>query len=268
MTIDTHVARRCAGQCMILAGPGVIIGAFSTAMVLWKVLPWGWDFMTSLTVGAVLAATDPVAVVGLLKELGAPPQLTMLIQGESLLNDGIAIVLFTVAYEIVGGEDYPVSRICTFLLKSTLGASCLGTAIGIGFSLWISRASDKLCHSNSMIQICLTLACAYWSFIVAEGIFHISGVLSTVCASLVLAHKMWPVLVERQSMLEIWHVIETIGNTLVFFLAGVLTGRALLAIEFSDYIWPIVVYGAVSVIRLVMLLGLLPFLNRVGQRVT
>eukprot|EP00746_Dinoflagellata_sp_MGD_P156318 gnl/MRDRNA2_/MRDRNA2_85766_c1_seq1.p1 gnl/MRDRNA2_/MRDRNA2_85766_c1~~gnl/MRDRNA2_/MRDRNA2_85766_c1_seq1.p1 ORF type:complete len:1057 (-),score=190.90 gnl/MRDRNA2_/MRDRNA2_85766_c1_seq1:192-3362(-) len=268
MTIDTHVARRCAGQCMLLAGPGVIIGAVSTALVLCTILPWGWDFMTSLMVGAILAATDPVAVVALLKELGAPPQLTVMIQGESLLNDGIAIVLFTVAYEIVGGEEYGAGRVMSFLLKSTIGASCIGIAIGVFFYLWIYKANDRLNHSSPIIQICLTLACAYWSFIFAEGVCHVSGVLSTVCASLVLAHKMWPVLVDRRAMLEIWHVIETIGNTLVFFLAGAMTGKAMMAIEFSDYIWVLVVYVAVTIIRLVMLLFFLPFLNVLGQKVS
>merc|ERR1719162_791825 len=61
MTIDTHVAKRTCGQCLLLAGPGVLIGAFSTAAFLYYCLPYGWDFFTSLTVGSILAATDPVA---------------------------------------------------------------------------------------------------------------------------------------------------------------------------------------------------------------
>lgn len=267
MTIDTHIAKRCAAQCWLLAGPGVLIGAFLTTLVVYYVLPYGWDAATSCTVGSILAATDPVAVVSLLKELGASPVLTILIQGESLLNDGIAIVLFTVAYNIAGGETYSVGRLAGFAAKSTLLAGCLGALIGFVFYLWIRRSSDKLCESNALIQISLTIVCAYWSFIIAEGVFHTSGVLSTVAAALVLAHKMWPVLVERGTMHQIWHVIEMIGNILVFFLAGVLVGRAMQDIPFKDYLSLILLYVAVTFIRLFVLLLFYPILNRIGERV-
>merc|ERR1719178_449462 len=107
MTIDTSVARSVAKQCMFLAGPGVVFGSFATASFLYVYLPLvdiEWDFMLCLVTGSILAATDPVAVVGLLKELGASPTLTVQIQGESLLNDGTAIVLYTVAYNILSDQ--------------------------------------------------------------------------------------------------------------------------------------------------------------------
>mmetsp|Transcript_100671 Transcript_100671/g.305501 ORF Transcript_100671/g.305501 Transcript_100671/m.305501 type:complete len:891 (-) Transcript_100671:47-2719(-) len=270
MTIDTHVARRCAHQCLLLAGPGVVIGALLAALVMYGALPYGWDFTTCLMVGSILAATDPVAVVSLLKELGASPVLTILIQGEALLNDGIAIVLFTVAYNIAGGEPFSPLSVFSFLTKSTLGAACVGLVIGVLFYVWILANSDKLCHSSPLIQSSLTMMCAYWSFIVAEGVFHMSGVLSTVTAALVLAHKMWPVLVERKAMLEFWHLVETIGNAIVFFLAGVLTGRATLTInlEATDWLWLLFVYVAITAIRFGMMLVFLPLLNRVGEAVS
>jgi len=268
MTIDTHVARKVSWQCVLLAGPGVLIGSFSTALVVWKVLPYGWDFSTSLVVGSILAATDPVAVVGLLKGLGASPALTLLIQGESLLNDGTAVVLFMIAYEIAGGKTYGVGEIASKLLKSTIGASILGAVVGIFFFLWIRKACDRLFHCSSMVQISLTICCGYWSFILAEGVFHISGVLSTVASALVLADKMWPVLVERQAMLEIWHFFEILGNTIVFFLAGALVGKSLAAINFSDLLWAIVMYIFCVLIRLFMLVCMLPLLSLTGQRLT
>eukprot|EP00449_Zooxanthella_nutricula_P048481 CAMPEP_0198612090 /NCGR_PEP_ID=MMETSP1462-20131121/157720_1 /TAXON_ID=1333877 /ORGANISM="Brandtodinium nutriculum, Strain RCC3387" /LENGTH=1019 /DNA_ID=CAMNT_0044343893 /DNA_START=1 /DNA_END=3056 /DNA_ORIENTATION=+ len=270
MTIDTHVARRSGLQCLILAGPGVVIGSTATAAVLYYLLPYGWDFPTSLMVGSILAATDPVAVVSLLKDLGASPVLTMQIQGESLLNDGTAMVLFTIAYGLVEGKDCGAACILTFTVKSTVGASVFGLCIGILFYLWIRAANNSLNHFASIVQISLTLACAYWSFIMAEGIFHISGVLSTVMAALVLAKKMWPVLVERKAMLEFWHVIETVGNTLVFCLAGMLTGRAIPMHDqaIQECFWAVAVYVAVTIIRFVMLLLMRPLLNRCGRSVS
>eukprot|EP00441_Pelagodinium_beii_P018078 CAMPEP_0197658826 /NCGR_PEP_ID=MMETSP1338-20131121/45465_1 /TAXON_ID=43686 ORGANISM="Pelagodinium beii, Strain RCC1491" /NCGR_SAMPLE_ID=MMETSP1338 /ASSEMBLY_ACC=CAM_ASM_000754 /LENGTH=987 /DNA_ID=CAMNT_0043235485 /DNA_START=82 /DNA_END=3045 /DNA_ORIENTATION=- len=266
MSIDTHVAKRCAWQCLLLAGPGVILGAGSTGLFLHYALPWGWNLSTSFTVGSILAATDPVAVVGLLKQLGASPSLTIAIQGESLLNDGTAVVLFTVAYKFASGVDMGVEDIASFCLSAVFGAVLIGSVIGLG-SIWLIRkSSDRLNHHSPIIQICVTLCSAYWSFLIAEGVFHVSGVLSTVTAALMLAHRMWPLLVAQEAMLEIWHVIETIGNALVFFLAGSMTGMTLLhSVYLSDYLWLLLVYIAITLIRFVMLVGLSPILNRVGH---
>lgn len=268
MTIDTFVARRCCRQVFLLAGPGVVIGSFSTAAVLYYVLPYGWTGPTCLAVGSILSATDPVAVVGLLKELGASPMLTLLIQGESLLNDGTAMVLFTIAYEMTSGTVYTAEAIMAMVVRSIFGAAIVGTAVGFVCYCWIACASDKVNHRNPMIQIIVSIGCAYWSFLLAEGVLHVSGVLSTVFAALVLAHKMWPVLCERGSMLEIWHVIETVGNTLVFFLGGALTGKASLHIKTADFGWALMVYGAINAIRLVMMLIFLPLLRLAGPPVT
>jgi len=268
MAIDTHVAKKTAFQCLILAGPGVVMGSFATAAVLYGMLPYGWDFSLSLTVGSILAATDPVAVVSLLKDLGASPVLTMQIQGESLLNDGTAIVLFTIAYEVVSGKATGVAYVIGFLAKSTLGASLVGILIGEFFFQWIRLANDKLNHSSSIIQICLTFAVAYWSFLFSEGVLHMSGVLSTVSSSLVLAHKVWPVLVSQHSMHDIWHVVETVGNVLVFFLGGVLTGKQLPRRPAEEYGWVFAVFILMVLIRFVMFIILWPILNRAGRPVT
>merc|ERR1719453_1486205 len=120
MTIDTSVAKRVAKQCMYLAGPGVAIGAFCTAFFLDAYIDWKTEksFVLSLCAGSILCATDPVAVVALLKELGTSPTLTVQIQGESLLNDGTAIVLYMISYNMLSGEEYDVAEIITFLVKT------------------------------------------------------------------------------------------------------------------------------------------------------
>merc|ERR1719199_987955 len=102
--IDTQVARSVVFQCLYLAGPGVIFCSFIVAAFLMGYLQWSW--LLSLTTSSILCATDPVAVVALLKELGASPTLTVQIQGESLLNDGTAIVLFLLAYNMLSGTNY------------------------------------------------------------------------------------------------------------------------------------------------------------------
>merc|ERR1719199_2463542 len=93
----------------------------------------------------------------------------------------------------------------------------LGLIIGWLFFQWIKLASDRLNHHAGMIQTALTLCCSYWSFCIAEGALKISGVLCTVTASLVLADKMWPVIVSKHELLHIWHMFEYLGNTIIFF---------------------------------------------------
>merc|ERR1719326_675213 len=155
MTIDTTVARRVGKQCMFLAGPGVLINAFVAAVFLKYY--FNWSFLLSLVTGAILCATDPVAVVALLKELGASPTLTVQIQGESLLNDGTAIVLYTVAYDMLRGEEYDFADISMYLVKTAIMAVALGVFLGFVFFSWIRLSSDRFNHASSVIQILLTL---------------------------------------------------------------------------------------------------------------
>merc|ERR1719183_2290053 len=236
MTIDTTVAKRVAKQCLYLASVGVGVAGMTTAAFLYVYLPYDWPFLLSLTTSSILCATDPVAVVALLKELGASPSLTVQIQGESLLNDGTAIVLYTVAYDMLRGEQYDFADVSMFLVKTAIMAVALGVFLGYIFFSWIRTASDRFNHSSPVIQILLTLCAAYWSFVLAEGVLKMSGVLATVGCSIVLAHHMWPYVVEREAMLDFWHVFECLGNIIIFFLGGALTGAAMVHIEVIDYL--------------------------------
>ena len=90
---------------MLLAGPGVIIAVTLTAFTMYSVLNYNAEFSwySLLMFAAIISSTDPVAVVSLLKELGTPSKFNILLEGESLLNDGIAIVLYTVFMKICKG---------------------------------------------------------------------------------------------------------------------------------------------------------------------
>merc|ERR1719353_792680 len=260
MTIDTSVAKRVGLQCLYLAGPGVCIGSFSTAFFLDYYISWNSEksFLLSLCAGSILCATDPVAVVALLKELGASPMLTVQIQGESLLNDGTAIVLYLISYNMLSGENYDVADIAMFLVKKAMMAWALGLFVGYMFFSWIRAASNRLVEESSMIQIALTLCCAYWSFIIVEGVLGLSGVLATVASSLVLAHHMWPYIVSPDSLEHVWHVLESLGNTIVFFLAGSLTGAMVVHTEFVDWLRLLVIYIFLMLLRATLIFGSRP----------
>lgn len=263
MTIDTSVAKRVGCQCLYLAGPGVIFGGFATAFFLDAYIDWKTDksFLLSLCAGSILCATDPVAVVALLKELGASPTLTVQIQGESLLNDGTAIVLYLISYAMLAGEEFDFFQIVTFLVEKALMAFALGLFIGYFFFGWIRAVANKLDHSAGMIQIVLTLCCAYWSFIFVEGILGLSGVLATVASSLVLAHHMWPYIVSEASMHQVWHTLESLGNTIIFFLAGSITGHIVVDIPPINWLHLIVIYIVLLTVRATMLFGSRPILQ-------
>jgi NhaP-type Na+/H+ or K+/H+ antiporter len=262
MSIDTSVAKRVAYQCLYLAGPGVAISAFITALFLKAFL--GWTFLLSMVAGSILCATDPVAVVALLKELGASPVLTIQIQGESLLNDGTAIVVYMISYNMLSGQDYDFADIAMFLVKKAMMAWALGLFIGYAFFSWIRAAGDRLNHASSIIQISLTLCCAYWSFIIVEGVLHLSGVLAVVASSLVLAHHMWPHIVAPDSLHHVWHTFESLGNIIVFFLAGALTGDVITKTEFIDFVNLMVIYLFLMVLRGALIFFSVPILRRLG----
>lgn len=259
MTIDTQIANRVALQCLYLAGPGVIFCSFATAAFLTFYLDWSW--LLSLTTGSILCATDPVAVVALLKELDASPILTVQIQGESLLNDGTAIVLYTVAYNMLSGEDYDTADIATFLVRTAMMGAGLGVCLGYFFLSWMCFSSNRFNRHCDKIQILLTLCAAYWSFVLAEGVLEMSGVLATVSSSLVLAHYMWPHVVSTHSMHNFWETIESLGTIIIFVLGGALCGAAMVKIKPVNYFYLIVLYIFLTIVRGVFLFASVPVLG-------
>merc|ERR1719443_2744496 len=147
------------------------------------------------------------------------------------------------------GNEYDAADMAEFLIKKAMMAWAIGLFIGYFFFSWIRAASDKLDHASGMIQITLTICAAYWSFIFVEGVLHLSGVLATVASSLVLAHHMWPYVASEESMHHVWHTIESLGNIIVFFLAGSITGFIVVDIEAVDYARLLAIYVALLAIR-------------------
>lgn len=112
---------------LLLAGPGVLISTTLVASFAIFGMGYDWDWPTGLTFGAMVSATDPVAVVALLQELGAPKQLSILIEGESLFNDGTALVIFTVFKDMMtGAANRNVGEIVGFFARLSIGGPSLG----------------------------------------------------------------------------------------------------------------------------------------------
>ncbi|KAG2707630.1 hypothetical protein I3760_05G156300 [Carya illinoinensis] len=135
--MEVHQIKRCLAQMIVLAGPGVLISTFCLGSALKFTFPYNWSWKTSLLLGGLLSATDPVAVVALLKDLGASKKLSTIIEGESLMNDGTAIVVYQLFYQMVLGKSFNWTAIIKFLTKVSLGAVGIGLAFGIISTLWL-----------------------------------------------------------------------------------------------------------------------------------
>ena len=100
-----HIVNHEFSQALLLAGPGVLINTALTATFVHYAIPYGWDWSQCVMFGSIASATDPVAVVALLAELGASKRLATLVEGESLLNDGTAFVLYMISLQFVQGNN-------------------------------------------------------------------------------------------------------------------------------------------------------------------
>ncbi|KAF8655896.1 hypothetical protein HU200_060850 [Digitaria exilis] len=158
-SMEIHQIKRCMAQMVLLAGPGVVVSTFLLGSAVKLTFPYNWSWKTSLLLGGLLSATDPVAVVALLKELGASKKLSTIIEGESLMNDGTAIVVYQLFYRMVLGRTFDAGSIMKFLSEVSLGAVALGLAFGIVSALWLG-----FIFNDTIIEISLTLAVSYIAF--------------------------------------------------------------------------------------------------------
>jgi len=225
MQTDFGLFKVSLGQCMLLASTGVLAGAFLHALY-GIFLPYDWDLMLALAFGSVQAATDPVAVVSLLGALGAPATLTMIISGESLLNDGSAIVVWNVAFYSYLGEGKNPALYAVELIFGGIG---IGLVFWAFLLLWFSMLNRKRGHTDGTLQVAMTVFAAYTNFYVAEAICGVSGVLAVVTMGVGLSATFWPFVCSKETMQHTWHIFEWILNTLLFMLAGLIIGARLVS---------------------------------------
>lgn len=205
-----------------LAIPGLLVAIAVTASILVPTanalhFVSGFTFGTGLVFASLIAATDPIAVVGLFKTLGAPHRLRVLIEGESLLNDGTAIVIFTLVAQVVvaGGGWSPAAAALDFARVVGMGA-LIGALVGYSISLFIHKIDD------AMIEITLTTIAAYGSFVAAEH-FHYSGVIATVVAGMFCgnhAARTGMSSTTRIAVSVFWEYLAFALNSIVFLLIG------------------------------------------------
>ncbi|KAE9600993.1 putative cAMP-dependent protein kinase regulatory subunit [Lupinus albus] len=266
-SMEIHQIKRCIAQMILLAGPGVAVSTVCLGFVLKFSFPYNWSWKTSLLLGGLLSATDPVAVVALLKELGASKKLSTIIEGESLMNDGTAIVVYTLFYRMVLGETFNWTAIIKFLAQVSLGAVGIGVAFGIASVLWLG-----FIFNDTVIEISLTLAVSYIAYFTAQEGASVSGVLTVMSLGMFYSAFARTAFKgeSQQSLHHFWEMIAYIANTLIFILSGVVIAESILGGGnhiFSDgksWVNLLLLYAYVQVSRCIVVGALFPFLRYFG----
>ncbi len=245
-----------------LAIPGVLV----TTFIIGGIVSWGVgiSLTSGLVFGALIAATDPVAVVSLFKALGAPKRLTTLVESESLFNDGTAIVLFKLilavalsAAAVGSGDDahgsFDLLAATVDFFRVSAGGLLIGVGLGWVIAQIIARVDDYL------IETMLTTVLAFGAYLVAER-FHVSGVLAVVAAGIITGNiglkGMSPT--TRIVLFNFWEFLAFVANSLVFLLIGLDVNLR----EIGANLLPITIaLGAVLLSRALVVYGLMALAN-------
>lgn len=204
----------------LLASVGVVLSTTIVAGLMFFVLGWlgiGIPFIYCLIFGALISPTDPIAVLAILKSVGAPKALETKIAGESLFNDGVAVVIFIVLLDIAAGHHEPsVLGITLLFFKEAVGGALFGLAAGYGAYRFL-RTVD-----NYQVEVLITLALVFASYAVAEAL-HISAPIAAVAAGLLIGNHGRTMAMSEKTIEHVdlfWELIDEILNGILFVLLG------------------------------------------------
>jgi NhaP-type Na+/H+ or K+/H+ antiporter len=266
--LDVHTFKKSVGNAFILAIPGIIVALVLTGAIIMGISHTGmglhsWTWPVALMFGTIVSATDPVAVVSLLKELGASKKLSTLIESESLLNDGTAIVIFMVFMAIITGSGSSNPILVEFL-RVALGGTLIGVLIGFIVINWVRKV-----FNDALFEITVIIGAAYLAFFVAEGFFHVSGVLAVVTFGLVMAGvgrtRISPEV--GHFLHEFWELAAFIANTLIFIIVGVVIAQK---VSFApmDFLILAILYIGIHLVRGIVISIFYPVMKNIGYGLT
>lgn len=261
--LDSRLLSQNLAPVLALAAPGLVL---STAMVgagLYWLTPL--ELGPALLFGALISATDPVAVIALFKEVGAPKRLAILVEGESLFNDATAIVLFRIILAVLLGGALSAGTVGNGVVQFLIvfvGGLLVGALIGYLMIRTIALAED-----DPLVEVALSTVVAYAAFIAADHYLSVSGVMATVGAGLVVgtlgATRFTPEV--RAYLHQFWEYAAFVANSLIFLLVGMtveLGGLANVIVPLAITILVVLVARAVTVF------GLVPVASRlVAERI-
>lgn len=265
--MDVYTFKRIFLNAFILAVPGIVVSMLLTAALIMGMSALGigfgnWTWVIALLFGILISATDPVAVVSLLKELGTSKKLGTLVDGESLLNDGTAIVIFMVLFNVLIGISTGMTA--GGVLSQFLVVALGGIALGVAFGGLVNYAVKKV-FNDPLFEITIIVSAAYLIFFIAENLLHVSGVLGLVAYGLMMAGigrtRISPEV--NHFLHEFWELAAFMANTLIFIIVGVIIAQRTV-FNTEDLLLLFVIYIGTTAIRGIMILLFFPLLKRFG----
>jgi CPA1 family monovalent cation:H+ antiporter len=261
--LDFRQLRANLAPILWLSVVGVVLSVVMISLALHYFAGLSW--FTALIFGAIVSATDPVSVLALFRRLGAPARLALIIEGESLFNDGTAAVIFRILVGLVVASTYEsIGRITIrsviVFLTACIGGAAIGVMVGFVSSKLTSFFEDHL------LEITLTTISAYGSFVLADAL-HVSPVLAVVMAGIVIGNygrsKGMSNRV-RESVDSFWEYAAFAVNSLLFLLIGMEIPLGAFRESFMLIAWAV---AAMTLARAATVYGLFPLLNQFSPRV-
>ena len=198
---------------LTFATVGVLLSAAATAIGMHYLAHWTW--ISALVFGVLIAATDPVSVIATFKDAGVHGRIRLLVEAESLFNDGTAAVGFTIALVFASGQSIGVLGVTRTLFIIIAGSLVCGAVVA-GLVLLLAGATD-----DHLVEITFTTVAAFGSFLLAEH-FHLSGVLAALTAGLIIGNvgHLTIAAETRAAVEEFWEYVAFVANSLIFLLIG------------------------------------------------
>jgi CPA1 family monovalent cation:H+ antiporter len=257
ITVDVRRMLEDAAPILMLAVVATIVCTAVVGFALWPIA--GLPLVVCLLLGSVVATTDPAAVIAVFRDVGAAARLTRLVEGEALLNDAAAIVMFTVLLGVIVSGKQPNLLVGEEqFLVSFFGGAVLGFLGGRALLQLIPWTRD-----DRLAEATLTVALPYLVFIVAEQVVHVSGVVAVLCAGLTVSasgrSRITPY--NWSFITDLWAQIAFWAHSLVFVLASILVPKLLLDMQFHDVVLLAALIVAVFAARILVLFLLLPLLS-------
>jgi CPA1 family monovalent cation:H+ antiporter len=215
----------------------------------------GFPWMAALITGALLSATDPAAVLSLLKSVNAPERLSMLLEGESLFNDATAVVMFSLLIAIATGVQSAdsMNEVLFRFITVFFGGLVVGLISGLIITLFTKVAGWSLFPLLSLI-------CAYATFLIAEDLLHLSGVMAVLAAGLTIGRCRRQLSTNNHNDFaeKFWGLLGHIAESTIFLLAGITITLSM----FTEQ-WLAIVIGIIAVViaRIMMVFGTFPILQ-------
>jgi CPA1 family monovalent cation:H+ antiporter len=256
--LDLRELLRNSVPLLLLANLGVLLAALVTGYVVhWLI---GLPILVAILFGSIISATDPISVLAIFRDLNVNKRLSLIMQGESLLNDGTAVVLYGIFFGAVGVEKLSVPKSVGQYFLAVAGGAILGSLLGY-LASHITGALD-----DPQIEITLTTILAYGSYLLAFHL-HLSGVIATAAAGLMLGNfgaKGGMSAPTRTAMQSFWEYISFAMNSLVFLLIGLeIHARELL----QNWISAALAIVAVLLGRVLSVYLLVPLSNSFSEKI-